>query len=213
MTILYWRNKTCLCCPLIYNKKKNIKKSNLAFLALAGLLSLCYESVFILLSSLNIPTLKYRSVLSDPFISAGGSWTLRKFSSLFLSGVGSVEESESLLLMPPGSHSLLSQRHTGQNNSQWKIKFVLVEDAYLQSQHIVKISRDSDKKKRGCYRVKLSLQWVSVRNEGRELNKESRWSDWPSFHKLHQRAQVNNNLSSAKQLMLDFSRPILMISD
>ena len=64
--------------------------------------------------------------------------------------------------------------------------------------------------KRGCYRVKLSLQWVSVRNEGRELNKESRWSDWPSFHKLHQRAQVNNNLSSAKHLMLDFSRLIVM---
>ena len=87
-------------------------------LAPAGLLSLCSESVFILLSSFNIPTLKSRSVLSDPFISAGGSWTLRKFSSLFLSGVDSVEESESLLLMPPGSHSLLSQHHTGLNNSQ-----------------------------------------------------------------------------------------------
>ena len=179
----------------------------------AELLPLCSESVSILLSSFNIPTLKSRSVLFDPLISAGGSWTLKKFSSLFLSGVGSVEESESLLLIPPGSHSLLWQRHTGQNNSQWKIKFVLVEDAYLQSQHIVKISRDSDNKKRGCYRVKLSLQWVSVWNEGRELNKESRWSDWPSFHKLHQRAQVNNNLSSAKQLMLDFSCPILIFSD
>ena len=41
----------------------------------------------------------------------------------------------------------------------------------------------------------------------RKLNKESRWSDRPSFHKLHQRAQVKNNLSSAKLLMLDFSRP------
>ena len=209
MTLLYWRNKTCLCCPLIYNKKKKVIQPSSP---LPG----CFHSApraFILLSSFNIPTLKSRSALFDPFISAGGSWTLKKFSSLFLSGVGSVEESESLLLMPPGSHSLLSQYHTGQNNSQWKIKFVLVEDAYLQSQHIVKISRDSDKKKRGCYRVKLSLQWVSVRNEGRELNKESRWSDWPSFHKLHQRAQVNNNLSSAKQLMLDFSCPILIFSD
>ena len=64
--------------------------------------------------------------------------------------------------------------------------------------------------KRGCYRVKLSLQWVSVGNEGSILNKESRWSDRPSFHKLHQRAQVYNNLSSVKQLILDFSRPILM---
>ena len=170
MTILYWRNKTCLCCPLIYNKKKIIKKSNLAFLALAGLPSLCYESVFILLSSLNIPTLKYRSVLSDPFISAGGSWTLRKFSSFFLSGVGSVEESESLLLMPPGSHSLLSQRHTGQNNSQWKIKFVLVEDAYLQSQHIVKISRDSDKKKEGA------TEWNSVFSGSPSETKAENWT-------------------------------------
>ena len=41
----------------------------------------------------------------------------------------------------------------------------------------------------------------------RKLNKESRWSDRPSFHKLHQRAQVKNDLSSAKLLMLDFSRP------
>ena len=41
----------------------------------------------------------------------------------------------------------------------------------------------------------------------RKLNKESRWSDRPSSHKLHQRAQVNNNLSSAKLLILDFSRP------
>ena len=41
----------------------------------------------------------------------------------------------------------------------------------------------------------------------RKLNKESRWSDRPSFHKLHQRAQVKNNLSSAKLLMLDLSSP------
>ena len=169
MTILYWRNKTCLCCPLIYNKK-NYKKSNLAFLALAGLLSLCYESVFILLSSLNIPTLKYRCVLSDPFISAGGSWTLRKFSSFFLSGVGSVEESESLLLMPPGSHSLLSQYHTGQNNSPWKIKFVLIEDAYLQSRYIVKISRDSDKKKEGA------AEWNSVFSGSPSETKAGNWT-------------------------------------
>ena len=204
--MFYW-NKVCLCCPYIYNKK-NIKKSNLASPVPAGLLPLCSESVFILLSSFNIPTLKSWSVLSDPFIQARGSWTLRKFNRLFPSGKDSVKECESLLLMPPGSHSFSSQYHTGQNNSKWKLRFILVEDAYLQSQYVVKISRASDKEKKGCYRVKLSLQWVSVRNEGRELNKESRWSDWPSFHKLHQRAQVINNLSSAKLLMLDFSRPI-----
>ena len=182
------------------------------------------------MSSFNIPTLKSWSVLSIPFIQPGGSWTLRKFSSLFLSGVGNVKESESLLLMPSGSHSFTSQYHTSQNNSQWKKQFVLVEDAYLQSWKYP----ETRTRQRGCYRVKLSLQWVSVRNEGRagagpgfflgggalvscststpirELNKESRWSDWPSFHKPHQRAQVNNNLSSAKHLMLDFSRPILM---
>ena len=45
----------------------------------------------------------------------------------------------------------------------------------------------------------------------RKLNKESRWSDRPSFHKLHQRAQVKNNLSSAKLLMLDFSRPSCLV--
>ena len=90
------------------------KRSNLTFLAPAGLLWLCFDSVFILLSSFNIPTLKSWSVLSIPFIQPGGSWTLRKFSSLFLSGVGNVKESESLLLMPSGSHSY----HTGQNNSQ-----------------------------------------------------------------------------------------------
>ena len=63
------------------------KKSNLAFLAPAGLLSLCSDSVYILVSSYNIPTLKSWSVLSIPFIQPGGSWTLRKFSSLFPSGV------------------------------------------------------------------------------------------------------------------------------
>ena len=155
MTILYWRNKTCLCCPLIYNKKKKVIQPSSP---LPG----CFHSApraFILLSSFNIPTVKSRSVLFVPFISTGGSWTLKKFSSLFLSGVGSVEESESLLLMPPGSHSLLSQYHTGQNNSQWKIKFVLVEDAYLQSQHIVKISRDSDKIKEDA------TEWNSVFSE------------------------------------------------
>ena len=40
-----------------------------------------------------------------------------------------------------------------------------------------------------------------------KLDKASRWSDRPSSHKLHQRAQVNNSLSSAKLLILDFSCP------
>ena len=121
-----------------------------ATLAPAGLLPLCSKSVFILLSSFNIPSLKSWSVLSDPFIQAGGSWTLRQFNRLFPSGEDSVKECESLLLMPPGSHSFSSQYHTGQKNSKWKLRFVLVEDAYLQSQYIVKISRDSDKKKEGA---------------------------------------------------------------
>ena len=95
-------------------KNKIKKKSNLASPVPAGLLPLLSESVFSLLSSFNIPTLKSWSVLPDPFIQAGGSWTLRKFSRLFPSGVGSVEESESLLLMPSGSHSFTSQYHTGQ---------------------------------------------------------------------------------------------------
>ena len=41
----------------------------------------------------------------------------------------------------------------------------------------------------------------------RKLDKASRWSDRPSSHKLHQRAQVSNNLSSAKLLILDFTCP------
>ena len=53
------------------------KKSNLASPVPAGLFPLCSESEFILLSSFDIPTLKSWSVLSDPFIQTGGSWTLR----------------------------------------------------------------------------------------------------------------------------------------
>ena len=188
-------------------KKLFKKKSNLALLAPAGLHRLCSESVFIFVSSFNISTLKSWSVLSIPFVQAGGSWTLRKFSSLFPSGVGNVEESEGLLLMPSGSHSFTSQYHTGLNNSRWicfSWRRVFTKSIYREN--ILSLGQEE----RGCYRVKLSLQWVSVRNEGRELNKESRWSDWPSFHKLHQRAQVKNNLSTAKHLILDFSRPILM---
>ena len=69
-----------------------------------------------------------------------------------------------------------------------------------------KISRVVDKKKEGA------RQWNSVFSGSpssmpRKLDKASRWSDRPSSHKLHQRAQVNNNLSSAKLLILDFSRP------
>ena len=104
-------NKACLCCPFITIKKIE-KKSNLASPVPARLLPLCSESVFILLSSFDIPTLKSWSVLSDPFIQAGGSWTLRKFSRLFPSGEGSVKKRESLLLMLSGPHSTLSQYHT-----------------------------------------------------------------------------------------------------
>ena len=96
----------------IFTIKKITKKSNLAYLVPTGLLPLCSESVFILQSSFDIPTLKSWSVLSDPFIQVGGSWTLRKFGRLSPSGEGSVKESESLLLMPSGSHSPLSQYHT-----------------------------------------------------------------------------------------------------
>ena len=88
------------------------KKSNLASPVPAELFPLCSESVFIVLSSFDIPTLKPWSVLSDPFIQAGGSWTPRKFSRLFPSGEGSVKKSVSLLLMLSGSHSSLSQYHT-----------------------------------------------------------------------------------------------------
>ena len=92
---------------------KKIKKSlaNLvpAFRVASTLLS---ESVLFLLSSFNIPTLKSWFVLSDPFIPARGSWTLGKFGRLPPSGEDRVKESESLLLMPPGSHSTMSQYHT-----------------------------------------------------------------------------------------------------
>ena len=69
-----------------------------------------------------------------------------------------------------------------------------------------KISRVVETKKEGA------RQWNSVFSGSpstmpRKLNKESPWSDRPSFHKLHQRAQLNNNLSSAKLVILDFSRP------
>ena len=53
------------------------KKSNLASPVPAGLLPLISESAFIFVSSFDIPTLKSWSVLSDPFIQTGGSWTLR----------------------------------------------------------------------------------------------------------------------------------------
>ena len=116
--------KACLCCPFICNNnnKNNKKKSNLASPVPAGLLPLCSESVFILLSSFNIPTLKSWSVLSDPFIQAGGSWTLRKFNRLFSSGKDSVKESESLLVMLQRSHSSMPQYHTGQNHFWWKLR-------------------------------------------------------------------------------------------
>ena len=69
-----------------------------------------------------------------------------------------------------------------------------------------KISRVVDKKNEGA------RQWNSVFSGSpstmpRKLDKASRWSDRPSSHKRQQRAQVKNNLSSAKLLILDFSRP------
>ena len=88
------------------------KERNLASLAPAGLLPLRSELVFILLSSFDMPTLKSWSVLTDPFNQVEGSWTLRKLGRLFPSREGCVTESESLLLMPSGSHSPLSQYHT-----------------------------------------------------------------------------------------------------
>ena len=108
VTILHWRNKTCLCCPCFYTKEKIKKKSCLAFFCSFWFPPLCLH------------TFKSWSFLSDPFTQVGSSWTLRKFSRFFPSGVASVKESESLLLMPSGSHSFMSQYHTGQNNSQWK---------------------------------------------------------------------------------------------
>ena len=95
-----------------------LKKSNLAFLAPAGLLSLCSELVLILLSSFNIPTSKSWSVLSDPFIQAGGSWTLRKFIRLFSSGVGSVEESGVCSSCPQGPIHLRHNTTPAKNNFQ-----------------------------------------------------------------------------------------------
>ena len=164
--------KACLCCPFICNNnnKNNKKKSNLASPVPAGLLPLCSESVFILLSSFDIPTLKSWSVLSDPFIQAGGSWTLRKFNRLFSSGKDSVNESESLLVMLQRSHSSMPQYHTGQNHFWWKLRFVSVEDACLQSQYIVKISRALDKKKKGA------TEWSSVFSGSPSETKAENWT-------------------------------------
>ena len=81
---------------------------------------------------------------------------------------------------------------------------ICFESACLQSQYIVKNIQSRGQEKRGRNKVKLSLQGVSVIGYQKI---EHCCSDRPSFHKLHQRAQVNNNLSSAKLLILDFSRP------
>ena len=84
-------NKACLCCPFITIKKIE-KKSNLASPVPARLLPLCSASVFILLSSFDIPTLKSWSVLSDPLIQAGGSWTLSKIQPFVPKWGGQREE-------------------------------------------------------------------------------------------------------------------------
>ena len=156
----------------------------------------------ILLSSFNIRTLKSWSVLSDPFIQAGGSWTLRKFSRLFPSGVGSVEESESLLLMPSGSHSILSKYHTKKTLELKVLANIICGEKLNFNRRCVstnsiycKCPRVVDKKNKGTTRVKLSTKCASVGKRRQELNTESRQSDRPAFLKLHQRAQVNKNLS------------------
>ena len=78
---------------------------------LIGLPLLCSKLMFYVVSC-DIPTLKSWFVWWESFIPAEGSWTLRKFGRLLPSEEESVKESESLLLMPPGSHSIMSQYHT-----------------------------------------------------------------------------------------------------
>ena len=74
--------------------------------------ALCWKAVKSLLSLFNIPTLKLWLVISESFIPAKGRWTLGKCARLLPSEEASVKESESLLLMPPESHSSTSQYHT-----------------------------------------------------------------------------------------------------
>ena len=80
-----------------------------------------------------------------------------------------MKESESLLLVPSGSHSTLSQYHT-KLNLELKLAKILCSENYnfwfesacLQSQYIVKNIQSRRQEKRGRKTVKLSLQWVSV---------------------------------------------------
>ena len=85
-----------------------------------------------------------------------------------------------------------------QNNLQRKLRFVLIECAWLQSQYIVKNIQSHGQEKKGRYRVKLTFSASPVRGEDRELNAELTSLTKPSCHKFYQRAQVNKNLSSAK---------------
>ena len=64
------------------------------------------------LSSFDIPTLRPWSVLFDPFIQAGHSWTLEGVDRLLPSGMDSVKENESLLPCLRGLGLNLSQCHT-----------------------------------------------------------------------------------------------------
>ena len=78
-----------------------------------------------------------------------------------------------------------------QNNLQRKLRFVLIEGAWLQSQYIVKNIQSHGQEKKGRYRVKLTFSASPVRGEDRELNAELTSLTKPSCHKFYQRAQVN----------------------
>ena len=101
--------------------KKKINKKKIANLVPAfGLLPLCWsEAMLFLLSSIDIPTLKSWSVLSDALIQVGDSWALGRVDRLLSSGVDSVKERESLLPVSPGSQSyFVTMPHSSKNNNK-----------------------------------------------------------------------------------------------
>ena len=157
VTILHWRNKSCLCCPCFYTKEK-IKKSCLAFFCSCWFLPLCLH------------TFKSWSFLSDPFTQVGSSWTLRKLTRLFPSGVGSGKESESLLLMPSVSHSFMSQYHTGQNNSPWKYNLFEVKKRIYRVSISWKYPETRTRKKEGA------TEWNSVFSGSPSETKAENWT-------------------------------------
>ena len=97
-----------------------------------------------------------------------------------------------------------------QNDLQRKLRFVLIEGAWLQSQYIVKNIQSHGQEKKGRYRVKLTFSASPVRGEDRELNAELTSLTKPSCHKFYQRAQVNKNLSSEKAPGIGFLLSYLM---